>query len=251
MRLHWLTVALLLVGGAARADELMDKARVHSQAGIAYYDEARYDEAAREIEAAYRIKPLPELQYNLAECYERLGKPADAAAAYQKYLDGKPGAEDRPAVEARIKNLKARGESGASTAGQKVVLKTIVVYRELPPPPGRAARGAAYGAGVLGLAGLAVGILGTVQAVSASNDVTHAANPATPPSFDGKPRDSQTRLDTFTVVAAVGYSVAMLGAGAFAGLYLIGGKIDREAKKVQLSAGIAPGAASLALTGRF
>jgi tetratricopeptide (TPR) repeat protein len=239
-------VALMLLSGVALADEAMDKARIHLQAGIAYYDEARYDEAVREMEAAYRLKPVADLQYNLAECYERLGRPTEAVAAYKKYLDTKPGADDRGLIESRIKNLQARGESGAAPH-EKVVLKTIVVYRELPPPPGRVARWAAWGALALGLGGLAAGIAGTVQAAKAANDVASTANPAMPAPFDGPARDAQTRLDTFTVVAGIGYGVAALGAGACAGLYLLGNKIDREAKKAQLSFGLG----SVSVRGRF
>src|SRR5262245_60052066 len=57
--------------GGSRAGTL-DEARAHLRAGERFYDEARYDEAAREMEAAYAIRAAPDLQYNIAQCYERL-----------------------------------------------------------------------------------------------------------------------------------------------------------------------------------
>src|SRR5262245_33346544 len=106
--MRFLFVLMGLMGTAWGASDDVERAHVHTQAGIEYYNEARYEEAAREFDEAYRLKSLPELQYNLAECFERLGRPADAAAAYRRYLDGKRGATDRDIVETRIANLKAR-----------------------------------------------------------------------------------------------------------------------------------------------
>src|SRR6516165_11225006 len=94
-----LTLLTLLLRGAAAQDDKTERARVHLKAAIAYYDEARYDDASREMEAAYALKPLPDLQYNLAQCYERLGRYADAAKAYQTYLQGNAAANDRRLVE--------------------------------------------------------------------------------------------------------------------------------------------------------
>jgi tetratricopeptide (TPR) repeat protein len=240
MRLIACALGLMLVAGVARADEAFEKARVHSQAGIAYYDESRYDEAAREIEAAYRLKPLPELKYNLAECYERLGRVLDAARAYRAYLDGKPNAADRALVETRIKNLQEQGDRPTTPPRGKVVLKTIVVYRELPPPPGRAARGAAYGTLVIGVAAFATGIAASVLASQAARDELAAASTTNPTTFDGRGRDAQTRLQTYQIVAGVGFTFAALGGAAFGVLYWLGGKIDREAKKLTLSASVSP-----------
>ena len=117
---------LLLVGGAARAradqDAKTERARIHLKAAIAYYDEARYEDAAREMESAYALKPLPDLQYNLAQCYERLGRYTDAAAAYETYLKANAAAPDRKLVETRIANLRERA---AAVMG---------CYNPTPPP---------------------------------------------------------------------------------------------------------------------
>src|SRR5205807_8370622 len=167
---------LLLVGSAQRAraesDPKTERARIHLKAAIAYYDEARYEDAAREMESAYALKPLPDLQYNLAQCYERLGRYTDAAAAYATYLKANSAAPDRKLVETRITNLRER--AAAVSAGsqvpppapstEKVVFKTIVVYKEAPPKPGRGVRMVAYGLGAVALGALGSGIAFAVLA---------------------------------------------------------------------------------------
>jgi tetratricopeptide (TPR) repeat protein len=136
----------------AQEDANTERARIHLKAAIAYYEVARYEDAVREMDAAYEVKPLPDLQYNLAQCYERLGRYEDAAKAYESYLLGNPSASDRKLVEARTENLRLRANAIAAgvqmpppaTTG-KVVYKVIVAYKA---PPGRDVRCAA-GVGIL------------------------------------------------------------------------------------------------------
>src|SRR3954470_15396377 len=95
----------LLLSHAAFAltdEEKTDRARIHLKSAIVYYDDGRYEDAAREMRTAYDLRPLADLQYNLAQCYERLNKLDDAAAAYEKYLAGRADAPDRQNVQARI-----------------------------------------------------------------------------------------------------------------------------------------------------
>src|SRR5437868_3474385 len=111
-RLLLVPIALVLCTHADARAEAPDpatvRARNHMQAAVSYYDDGRYEDAAREIETAYRLKPLPALQYNLAQCYERLGRLGEAIAAYRKYLDGSPHAEDHDLIARRAANLEER-----------------------------------------------------------------------------------------------------------------------------------------------
>lgn len=234
-----LALAVVLSAATARAeqDAATTKARVHLRAGIADYDEGRYAEAASEMAQAYALKPLPALQYNLAQCYERLGKLEDAAKAYETYLTG-GDAGDREVVLKRIENLRAREK--AQTEGQaqatppppeeKVVFKTIVVYREVPPPPGRLARAAAYGLFALGAAGLATGIAFAVLTVQASNQVHDDGNPSNPPSFNTASA-TQANGHLYPIGTGVGFGVGALAIGGGIGLFLAGRKLDHDAQK--------------------
>jgi tetratricopeptide (TPR) repeat protein len=250
----WLVASL----GVARAEDVAtERARIHLKAAIADYDEGRYAEAATEMEQAYTLRPLPDLQYNLAQCYERLNRQEEAAGAYEKYLAGRPDAPDRKLIEERIKNARARAQ--AIAAGQapppevreKVVWRTMVVYREAPPPPGRAARWAAYGLGVLGLGSLATGIAFAVMASQAAATVTRGGSLDMPPTFDGKVRDTQENGKIYPIVSGVTFGVGGLAVAGAVALYLVSKRIDREAPKVAVTPLLGPSRAALALTGRF
>jgi tetratricopeptide (TPR) repeat protein len=249
-----LLAAIVLTARLAAAqtyDEKTERARAHLKSAIAYYDDGRYEDAAREMNAAYELKPVPDLQYNLAQCYERLGRLTDAADAYNAYLSGRPDAPDRKNIAARIENLRARAAAAKAGAPapppvekEKVVFKTIVVYREAPPPPGRAARWAAWGLGVLALGGIATGIAFAVLAANDADAVSKGGNVAVPPVFDTKTQDAGK---TDVIVSGVSFGVGALAAAGAVALYLVGNKIDREAPKLTL----APAGSGFVLAGRF
>lgn len=252
---------LLLVISATRVahaqDQKTERARIHLKAAIAYYDEARYEDAAREMEAAYALRPLPDLQYNLAQCYERLGRYDDAATAYERYLAGNAAAPDRKLVQTRIGNLRERAKEVAAGSQapppppEKVVFKTLVVYKQAPPPPGRGVRFAAYGAGVVALGALASGIAFAVLAKQAADEVTKGGSTTMPGTFDGPARDAQKAGQTDVIVSAVSFGVAALAAGGAIGLYLLGNKIDKEAPKLALAPSLSPTGGGLVVAGRF
>jgi len=234
------------------------------KAAIAYYDDGRYEDASREMRAAYDLRPLPDLQYNLAQCYERLNKLEEAARSYEAYLAVKNNPPDRKNVQARIDNLRERAR--AEAAGQavpapvekeKVVIKTIVVYREAPPPPGRAARWAAYGLWVLGAGGLATGIAYAVLAKQAADDVSKGGNVLNPPIFDGTARDTQESGKSYPIVAGVGFGVAVVAVAAGAALFAVGNKIDKEAARRekeqawQIGPAFAANGGGLVVSGRY
>lgn len=260
--MRFILAFVLLLGSArvatAQEDKTTERARIHLKAAIAYYDEARYEDASREMEAAYALKPLPDLQYNLAQCYERLGRYNDAAKAYETYLQGNPAAPDRKLVETRIGNLKDRAAAMAAgskpaplPATEKVVFKTIVVYKTAPPPPGRGVRIAAYGLGVLALGALASGISFAVLAKQNADYVTSHGSTTGSVTFDGPARDAQKAGQTDVIVSGVSFGVAALCAGGAIGLYLLGNKIDKEAPKLTMAPSLSPTGAGMVLAGRF
>lgn len=230
-----LALALLVAVPAfvrAADDPAVRLARIHLRAGMADYDEGRYAEAAAEMEQANAVKPLPALKYNMAQCYERLGRFADAVQAYEAYLVGTPPSEETELVKKRIVNLRGRAEgiAAAPAAPEKVVFKTLVVYRQAPPAPGRAARAAAYGLGALGLAALATGVTFAVLTVQASSAVHDGGNVATPPAFDGALRSRQDAARLYPIGTGVGFGVGALAIGGAVGLWVYSRKIDREAQ---------------------
>ena len=95
-----------LATGAAVADPT-DEARQHFKKGRELYDGGDYRGAIAEFAAADKIAPSPLLEYNIALCHERLGEKAEAARRYRAYLDRTPDAQNRAAVEEKIRKLEA------------------------------------------------------------------------------------------------------------------------------------------------
>jgi tetratricopeptide (TPR) repeat protein len=94
----------------ARAQDESSLAMEIFEAGSAYYKQGDYDKALEQFEEAYRLDPLPELLYNIGQCHERLQDYTDAIDAYSRYLEQDPAAQDRQAVEQKIKNLQQKLE---------------------------------------------------------------------------------------------------------------------------------------------
>lgn len=171
-----LTIAASPAQAAPTAEsDAASRARVHMRAGILHFNEGDLPAAVAEMKAAYRIHPVPQIQFNLALCYERQSDPGAAADAYEAYLKGSPEAGDAAEVKAKIATLRtaaseprpatatpapaqsaepaptAKVEGAAASAEEpKVVFKTLVVYKEAPPPAGRNVRRAAAISLVLG-----------------------------------------------------------------------------------------------------
>jgi tetratricopeptide (TPR) repeat protein len=82
-------------------------AKVHYNKGRSLFAEGRYEAAILEFEAAVDAKSHPFTYYNIAECYERLGKPRERLRSLREYLRLLPTAEDRPAVLQTMTDLEA------------------------------------------------------------------------------------------------------------------------------------------------
>src|SRR5690242_7414035 len=90
-----LLLAVALAAAPAPADEVDEEiARRHFVEGSAFYQKGEYKRALAEFEAARKVKPAPAFDYNIGRCLDRLERAVDAVAAYERYLVGKPDAED-------------------------------------------------------------------------------------------------------------------------------------------------------------
>jgi tetratricopeptide (TPR) repeat protein len=145
MRGMILVAALLAcVASPARADQAAD-AREHFQKGRTLYDVGKFEEAAREFESAYQMKPDPVLLFNLAQAYRFAGKSQPALIAYRSYLRNLPDAKNRAQVEASIAELQrivdeqqqAQKSPPVETLapGQPIPSPAIVATTVTPAPP--------------------------------------------------------------------------------------------------------------------
>lgn len=104
-----LACAVLPFGGAASAQDAaaVQRAQDLFARGLAAYDAGRLDEAARLLVEADRIVHTPELAFNVARVYERMGEAPDAIRFFERYLrEGSPSEAERADVERRIAVLR-------------------------------------------------------------------------------------------------------------------------------------------------
>lgn len=83
----------------------VDRAMAAYARGTQNYNLAQYEAALADFKEAASLYASPDFQYNIALCYEKLGKYDEAIRAFATYLKVKPDAEDRPNVENRIREL--------------------------------------------------------------------------------------------------------------------------------------------------
>ena len=110
MRTAILVFALLLPGLASAQRALPadapEQAVRRYKLGIELYRAKKYEAAAREFRVASKLYPTsPKLAYNLARCLERSSRYGEAVAAYERYLEIAPEADDRVQVEGFIAAL--------------------------------------------------------------------------------------------------------------------------------------------------
>jgi hypothetical protein len=101
------SVAALLLRSVPAAADDEAKAKEHYFKGKQLVEEEAYDKAIIELEASYEINSVPNVLYNIALCYDKLKKYADAVRFYHRYLEEekKPPEDIRALVEERILKL--------------------------------------------------------------------------------------------------------------------------------------------------
>jgi hypothetical protein len=93
--------------------EQFERSRQAYAEGAAAYERGNYDKALAHFQNAYDLAPSPEFWFNIARCHERLGRWAEAASAYERYLSGKPTVEDAIQIRERISDLRVRAAEAA------------------------------------------------------------------------------------------------------------------------------------------
>jgi tetratricopeptide (TPR) repeat protein len=106
-------------------------ARKHFEHAEKLYALGKFQDALVEYEAAYEAKPLPGFLFNIGQCYRNLGNYKQAVFSFKKYLDEKPDAKNRDAVEGLIADLEKKG------AEQEKRNKPDLTPHSDPSPPPR------------------------------------------------------------------------------------------------------------------
>lgn len=86
-------------------DSSLEAARKEFERGGDLFEKGDFQNAADAFMAAYKAKSFPAFLFNAAVCYEKLKNYKQAAELFKRYLSEDPKAQDKQAVEARIKTL--------------------------------------------------------------------------------------------------------------------------------------------------
>lgn len=114
-RVFFLPAEVAQAADAAQVTDV-DMAKQHFAAANGYYKRGEYEKAIEEFSKAYDLSKRPELNYNIAVCYEKLVKVKDAIAAYKLYLEEAPNAPDVEQVKSRITFLEEQISAGNAAA---------------------------------------------------------------------------------------------------------------------------------------
>jgi hypothetical protein len=117
---------------ALGADSATEQARQHYEIGTQQYDLGHWDDAIREFEKAYELRPDPSFLYNLAQAYRRKGDAKRALDLYKNYLAKVPKAPQRPEIEERINSLQKLIEEAALAKPARPAVEPTVTS---PGPP--------------------------------------------------------------------------------------------------------------------
>jgi tetratricopeptide (TPR) repeat protein len=131
MTMSRLLLALVLVALAGRAasadDPALRTAKRHFARGEKLYALAKFREALDAYQQAFDARPIPELMFNIGQCYRNLDDPDAAIFSYRTYLKLAPTATNREQVEDLIATLEADKQRATS--------RRLALERAEPPPP--------------------------------------------------------------------------------------------------------------------
>ncbi|HEX6835549.1 MAG TPA: hypothetical protein VF334_03195 [Polyangia bacterium] len=165
-------IALVLVGGVARADQ--PGARAHFLAGLELYNEGKYSAALAEYQAAWVTWEDPELLLDMAECNRHLGKLDEAREQYRGFLERAPQSPLRGSVERQLARLDALPADAPPPA------ELVVVAAPSTAAPVEDRTHAGRTAKAIGLAGWLTSVatlgisLATWQLSTSAQSATHA-----------------------------------------------------------------------------
>jgi len=139
MRLAPVLLALTLAGGAVPAlaqskpDPNEERAKELYQNGALLYEEGRYEDAIVAWQESYRLSGRAELLFNIANAQERLGHYQDALDTLSRYR-AYAAADEREALDRRIRNLERRLEEQGTTPATTTTPTTQPPTTTAPPP---------------------------------------------------------------------------------------------------------------------
>ncbi|MBS2013425.1 MAG: tetratricopeptide repeat protein [Deltaproteobacteria bacterium] len=251
-----IVLAAVLIGATERPASAEPRGQAQGRAldlfeqGAKAYREGRFQDAVDLLLEARKLKSEPVLLYDLGRAYEALGKPVEAADAYEQYLREDPRAADRRAIEGRIATLR----------GQAAELERA---RAAPAPPRASQSDGARAAAPVGpekepespsvvpwvLLGTGLAVLGGGLVVGAAASSKHDA--AVAEAKQAAAADLQSSAETLATASTI--TIIAGGVIAAAGLAWLGVRAFSATPAPASARGlrIVPGLGELVVGGRF
>jgi hypothetical protein len=114
------------LGAAQPEDQNVIHARELFKRGVDAYDRGVYFEALQAFQAAYQLRPHPAVRVNIANCYDKLDRPADAIQNFEQFLGSGAGTpkQQEEVVRAldRLRKRVGRLQLHVTPEGAKVVI---------------------------------------------------------------------------------------------------------------------------------
>jgi tetratricopeptide (TPR) repeat protein len=174
------------------------------------FSASKYEDALPIYQSIYDQTSEPTMLYRIALCQEKLNRPKDAVASYQRFLKEAPADNSfREKAESSMKEQAALIPKDAQPDPEP----------EPPKPPKKKSTFLYAGAGATGVAGIAFGILGLQKAIDASKGEPGAG-------------DLQDKANQFGLISDVAF-VATIGLG-------VGGYLLSKKEKEQVTLLIGP-----------
>ncbi len=127
-----LAIVVLVAMAATAHAEPSREARAHFEAGQRHHKLGRFAEAIDEYQRAYELAPLPDLLFNIGQCYRNLKNWERAIFFFDRYLEEAPDSRDAELVRSLIAELE---ETIARETPPPTSTATLAEVLPPPPPP--------------------------------------------------------------------------------------------------------------------
>ena len=228
------------------------EAQQHFQRAKDLYQTGAYREAIAELEQARTLDPKgKDLVFNLGIVHEKLGKFDEAITFFRQYME----MSDVSAAErAKAENIIKRIEGAKHEVPPTPTASATSTSEKPHPPPEDTRRGridaATITAGSIGVAGLAVGTVFGILAVTSKPSNMFVTGTG----GDGSYADLQSKADSShrdAVIADVGFAVGVVGLAAAAFLYFTRTKEPRSVGLLPSFRSGSSGGSTMMLGGSF
>ncbi|HEY4175944.1 MAG TPA: hypothetical protein VGM90_03900 [Kofleriaceae bacterium] len=220
-------VLVAALAPSAVADPTADVAYAEGQQ---LYTAGRYIDAAQKFESAYALNQDPAYLFNVAQSY-RFGNSCEKAAnAYRLFLPTVVGASARAKIQSHIDQMDVCAREQATIAEKPTPPPVLVAEKlaspiEKPtPPPVHHTPWLAITSIGIGVAGVAVGVVGEVKLRSIADDREGLCDHCVWADVEKKATQLDDRGKRWQAVSLTGFVVGGVGIGGGIALWLLSGR---------------------------